>query len=75
MQLNVLKKKMQQGHPGSVILKMSITLSSAIACGLALGLGREESVRMAKEYITGAIADGLDLGKGNGPLNHMYQMK
>ena len=51
------------------------TLSSAIACGLALGLGREESVRMAKEYITGAIADGLDLGKGNGPLNHMYQMK
>ena len=51
------------------------TLSSAIACGLALGLGREESVRMAKGYITGAIADGLDLGKGNGPLNHMYQMK
>lgn len=48
------------------------TLSSSIACGLAEGLGMEESVRRAKEYITGAIADGMKLGKGNGPLNHMY---
>ncbi len=51
------------------------TLSSAIACGLAKGLGIEESVRRAKEYITGAIADGMNLGKGNGPLNHMYQIQ
>lgn len=51
------------------------TLSSAIACGLALGLTACESARRAKEYVTGAIACGLDLGKGNGPLNHMYQMK
>ncbi|MCI8482991.1 MAG: bifunctional hydroxymethylpyrimidine kinase/phosphomethylpyrimidine kinase [Lachnospiraceae bacterium] len=49
------------------------TLSSAIACGLAQGYGVEKSVRNAKQYITGAIADGLDLGKGNGPLNHMYR--
>ncbi|MEY8237042.1 bifunctional hydroxymethylpyrimidine kinase/phosphomethylpyrimidine kinase [Lachnospiraceae bacterium 66-29] len=51
------------------------TLSSAIACGLAMELGGEESARKAKEYLTGAIADGLDLGRGNGPLNHMYRMK
>lgn len=51
------------------------TLSSAIACGLAMGLNGEASVRMAKEYITGAIADGMNLGKGNGPLNHMYRIK
>ena len=51
------------------------TLSSAIACGLAAGYSIEESVRRAKEYITGAIAYGLDLGRGNGPLNHMYQLK
>lgn len=51
------------------------TLSSAIACGLAMGLSAKESVRQAKEYVTGAIACGLDLGKGNGPLNHMYRMK
>ncbi len=51
------------------------TLSSAIACGLAMGLTACESARQAKEYVTGAIACGLDLGKGNGPLNHMYRMK
>lgn len=49
------------------------TLSSAIACGLAEELGIEKSVRRAKEYITGAISDGMNLGKGNGPLNHMYR--
>lgn len=51
------------------------TLSSAIACGLARGFSVEESVRSAKEYITGAIAAGMDVGKGNGPLNHMYKIK
>lgn len=51
------------------------TLSSAIACGLAMGMSAIDSVRQAKEYITGAIAAGMDLGKGNGPLNHMYRMK
>lgn len=51
------------------------TLSSAIACGLAKGLTMEESVKGAKEYITGAIANGMNLGKGNGPLNHMYRIK
>lgn len=50
------------------------TLSSAIACNLAAGLDLKESVVRAKEYITGAIAAGLDLGKGNGPLNHMYRL-
>ncbi len=51
------------------------TLSSAIACGLAMGLSAKESAGKAKEYVRGAIADGMDLGRGNGPLNHMYQMK
>lgn len=48
------------------------TLSSAIAANLALGYSMEESVARAKEYITGAIEAGLVLGKGNGPLNHMW---
>lgn len=51
------------------------TLSSAIACGLAGGLGLEESIREAKNYLTGAIAAGLDLGKGSGPMNHMYRIE
>lgn len=50
------------------------TLSSAVACGLAQGKTLEESVREAKEYITGAIQDGMKLGKGNGPLNHFWKM-
>ena len=49
------------------------TLSSAIACGLAEENTLEQSVQKAKEYLTGAIAAGLDLGAGNGPLDHFYQ--
>ena len=48
------------------------TLSSAIACGLAKGLSMEESISQAKEYLSGALASGLDLGKGSGPLDHCY---
>lgn len=51
------------------------TLSSAIACGLAENLSVYQSVKCAKEYVHGAIADGLNLGKGRGPLNHMYKLK
>lgn len=50
------------------------TLSSAIASYLALGKSVEDSVRLAKEYITGAIKAGLDLGKGSGPLAHNYKI-
>lgn len=48
------------------------TLSSAVACNLAVGHTMEDSIRFAKEYITGALKDGLDLGAGSGPLNHCY---
>ena len=52
--------------------RQGCTLSSAIACGLAMGKSVEESVRTAKTYLTGALASGLDLGKGNGPLDHCF---
>ncbi len=48
------------------------TLSSAIVSNLALGYGMQQSVERAKQYVAGAIADGLDIGKGDGPLNHSY---
>ena len=51
------------------------TLSSAIASNLAMGCDMETSIQNGKEYITGALLDGLDLGKGSGPLNHMYRLK
>ena len=47
------------------------TLSSAIACNLALGYSLEESVSNAKGYITKCLSAALDLGHGSGPLNHM----
>ncbi|MEE1192834.1 MAG: bifunctional hydroxymethylpyrimidine kinase/phosphomethylpyrimidine kinase [Blautia sp.] len=51
------------------------TLSSAIASNLAKGFSMEESVQRAKDYISGALADMLDLGKENGPLNHGFDIK
>lgn len=51
------------------------TLSSAIAANLAKGFDLTESVERAKEYISGALADMLDLGKGSGPMNHAFDLK
>ena len=48
------------------------TLSSAIAANLAQGLSIEESVKAAKEYLTGALKAGLNFGSGSGPLDHTY---
>lgn len=48
------------------------TLSSAIASNLAIGCTMEEAVKRAKEYLSGALEDMLDLGKGSGPMNHAY---
>ena len=50
------------------------TLSSAIACNLARGMDIPQAVKIAKEYITGAIEAGLDLGHGRGPLDHGYDI-
>jgi hydroxymethylpyrimidine/phosphomethylpyrimidine kinase len=50
------------------------TLSSAIASGLAKGEDLKTSISKAKEYISGALEYGLDLGKGSGPLNHMWDL-
>ncbi len=51
------------------------TLSSAIACNLAAGRSLEESVEGAKAYVTGALKAGLNLGRGSGPLDHMYNIE
>ena len=51
------------------------TLSSAIASNLAKGYSLDEAVERAKAYISGALAAMLDLGKGSGPMNHMFDLK
>ena len=51
------------------------TLSSAIACNLAKGYSLHEAYSLAKKYVFGAISAGLDLGKGNGPIDHCFEIK
>ncbi len=51
------------------------TLSSAIASNLAKGYSLDEAVERAKAYISGALSAMLDLGKGSGPMNHMFDLK
>ena len=50
------------------------TLSSAIAANLAKGSDIDQAIAKAKEYLTGALRAGLDLGKGSGPLMHNYKL-
>ncbi len=47
------------------------TLSSAVACNLALGASVEEAVRRAKAYVAACLSAELDLGAGGGPMDHM----
>ena len=49
------------------------TLSSAIACALAQGMDLADAVNAGKAYLTGALPAGFDMGKGSGPVNHMWQ--
>jgi hydroxymethylpyrimidine/phosphomethylpyrimidine kinase len=50
------------------------TLSAAIAAGLAKGQGLMDATRLAKAYVTDAIAaaDRLAVGQGHGPLHHFH---
>ncbi len=50
------------------------TLSSAIAANLANQMTLKDAVRGAKEYLSGALEAGLDLGKGSGPMAHNYRI-
>ena len=48
------------------------TLSSAIASLLARGEDTVSAVQKAKEYVTAAIQNALELGKGCGPTHHFH---
>lgn len=51
------------------------TLSTAIACNLALGYPLPKAVELSKEYVSGALSAMLDFGKGSGPLNHCFNLR
>ncbi len=48
--------------------------STAMACHLALDRGLAEAALLAKTYVTAAIAAGHPLGRGTGPVHHLYRM-
>jgi hydroxymethylpyrimidine/phosphomethylpyrimidine kinase len=48
--------------------------ATAISCHLALGRGLAEAALLAKTYVTAAIAAGHPLGRGTGPVHHLYRM-
>lgn len=50
------------------------TLSAAIAAGLAGGMPLAHAVERALEFVSRAIAQAPNLGRGHGPLNHLIAL-
>jgi hydroxymethylpyrimidine/phosphomethylpyrimidine kinase len=48
--------------------------STALACHLAHGRGIPEAVLLSKVYVSAAIANAHPLGKGVGPVHHLYRL-
>lgn len=48
--------------------------ATALACHLALDRGLAEATLLAKTYVTAAISNAHPLGKGTGPVHHLYRM-
>src|SRR6185295_5722876 len=51
------------------------TFASAVAAHLALGHTLEDAADRAQKYVAGAIAHGLSIGRGRGPLGHFYRFR
>jgi hydroxymethylpyrimidine/phosphomethylpyrimidine kinase len=49
--------------------------ATAVACQLANGRALAEAVLLSKAYVTAAIANAYRVGRGTGPVNHMYRMR
>lgn len=48
--------------------------ATALACHLALGRDLDDAVVMSKAYVASAIARAAKIGKGAGPVNHLFRM-
>jgi hydroxymethylpyrimidine/phosphomethylpyrimidine kinase len=51
------------------------TFASAIAARLALGDTLADAVDHATRYVAGAIAAGLTIGRGHGPVDHFWERR
>ena len=48
--------------------------ATAMACHLARGRGLPEAVLLSKAYVAAAISNAHPLGRGTGPVHHLYRM-
>ncbi|MFZ0286571.1 MAG: bifunctional hydroxymethylpyrimidine kinase/phosphomethylpyrimidine kinase [Terriglobales bacterium] len=48
--------------------------ATSVACHLALGRGLPEAVLLTKAYVAAAIVNAHPLGRGTGPVHHLYRM-
>ncbi len=48
--------------------------SSALLCGLVHGLALDEAVAGAKAYVHAALRAAYPIGKGRGPLHHLFRL-
>jgi hydroxymethylpyrimidine/phosphomethylpyrimidine kinase len=48
--------------------------ATSVACHLAMGRGLPEAVLLAKAYVAAAISNAHPLGRGTGPVHHLYRM-
>jgi hydroxymethylpyrimidine/phosphomethylpyrimidine kinase len=51
------------------------TFAAAIAARLASGDALDDAARGAKDYVTGAMRHGIDVGSGHQPLGHFWQRR
>ena len=51
------------------------TFAAAMAARLALGDTLQSAVRAAKDYVTGSMRHGIDVGSGHQPLGHFWQTR
>jgi hydroxymethylpyrimidine/phosphomethylpyrimidine kinase len=49
--------------------------ATSLACHLAMGRGLPEAVLLAKAYVAAAISNAHPLGRGTGPVHHLYRMQ
>jgi len=70
--------RQEQVFPGARIKSRAThgkgcAFATAVACELALGRGLPEAVKAAKAFVRSAIEAAYPLGKGVGPMNHLFR--
>jgi hydroxymethylpyrimidine/phosphomethylpyrimidine kinase len=50
-------------------------LSSALLCGLIAGKNPEDAVLAAKAWVTQALKEAYPVGRGRGPMNHLFSLE